>query len=266
MRFFRMVVIICILLFLYSASIFAVSKEGNWESLDHISDQALLMVKQERYEEAEQFLSHFSNEFLKVNLKNRPYSMGELQIITDAHNHALEAVNSSSLDFGDKLRIVTQFRLVIDAIRSEHQPMWAEMEDSIMTTFSQMKQTVEIGDIQTYQQHLNAFLSKYEMIYPSLKVDITEEAVQRLDSHITFLDHYRDDDLNNSTRLKQLEQMEVDLTNLFDKMKEDDADPSLIWVMILTGSTIILSLTYVGWRKYIGDKQKKQSQRDYDDR
>lgn len=265
MKFFRMVVVICLILFLYSASIFAVSKEDDWESLDHLSDQALLMVKQERYKEAEKLLSIFSNEFLKVNLQNGPYSIDELQVIADTHNHALEAVNSSSLIFEDKLRVVTQFRFVIDAIRSEHQPMWAEMEDSIMTTFSQMKQTVEVGDIQTYQQHLNTFLTKYELIYPSLKVDITADAMERLDSHITSLDHFRNEDLNSSTRLKQLEQMEVDLKNLFDNIEQDEADPSLIWVMILTGSAIILSLTYVGWRKYIGDKQKRKSQRDYEE-
>ena len=38
-------------------------------------------------------------------------------------------------------------------------------------------------------------------------------------------------------------------------MDEDEADPSLWWVIISTGSIIILTLSYVGWRKYQGEKE-----------
>lgn len=41
-------------------------------------------------------------------------------------------------------------------------------------------------------------------------------------------------------------------------MDEDEADPSLWWVIISTGSIIIATLSYVGWRKYNGDKEMKK--------
>lgn len=235
----------------------------NWDKLDELSGQALMMVKQERYEEAKQLLQQFSNEFLMVNIQNRSFSMDELRIITVTHNSAVEAVTSTSLSVEERIRKVTQFRLVIDAISSEYQPLWTEMEDSIMTTFSAMKQTLlEDGDNKSYQHQLNLFLSKYEIIQPSIKVDIPADKIQKIDSHINFLDSYREEELKKSTRLQQMEQMEIDLKQLFDKMTEDDADPSLIWVMISTGSVIILTLSYVAWRKYKGDKQKKLPKRE----
>ncbi len=251
---------------IHPISIFAASNEENWEKLDQISDQALQMVKHERYKDAKQLLTHFSNEFLRMNQREQSYSMDELRVITVTHNAALEAVNSTSLSFEERINKVTQFRLVIDALRSEHQPMWTEMEDSIMTTFSQMKQTIEEGDNENYNQLLTIFLSKYNVIHPSIKVDITPEDVQKIDSHIAFLDTYRNEELKTTTRMQQLDEMELELNNLFERMTEDDADPSLIWVMISTGGAIILTLIYVGWRKYKGDKQKRQTQRDYEDR
>lgn len=265
MRVLRILCVITIVIFIFPGTIYGTS-HNHWDKLDQISDEALLIVKQERYKEAKQLLTHFSNEFIKISLHDRPYSMDELRIITTTHNNALESLHSSSLTFEDKLQRVTQFRLVIDAIRSEHQPMWSEMEHSIMTTFNQMKETVQKGDSKSYQQHLNVFLNKYETIHPSIKVDIAPETIRKLDSHISFLDHYRHEKLKNTTRLQQMEQMEYDLKALFDKMTEDDADPSLIWVMISIGSVIILTLSYVGWRKYKGDKPRRTPKRENDER
>jgi len=236
-----------------------------WEKLDQISDQALQLAKQERYDESKQLLDFFSKEFLKLNHLDHNYSMDELRVITVTHNDALEAIQASSLPFEDRVKKVIQFRLVIDAIRSEHQPLWTEMENSIMTTFNQMKETVMQGDDDSYQQQLNSFLNKYELIHPSIKIDISPTTVQKMDSHIKFLDSYRDEALKASTRIQQMEQMELDLQSLFDDMTEDDADPSLIWVMISTGSVIILTLSYVGWRKYKGHKQKGQTQHDFEE-
>ncbi|MEH7380770.1 sporulation protein YpjB [Bacillus sp. JJ1533] len=266
MKIFRIICIICFIVLIHPISIIATSNEENWEKLDEISDQALQMVKQERYKDAKQILTHFSNEFLRMNQREESFSMDELRIITLTHESAIEAVSSDSLSFEEKINRVTQFRLVVDAMRSEHQPMWTELEDSIMTTFGQMKETVEEGDNETFNNLLTAFLSKYNMIHPSITVDITPQDVQKIDSHIAFLDTYRHENLKSATRMQQLEQMELDLKNMFERMTEDDADPSLIWVMISTGGAIILTLIYVGWRKYKGDKQKRQKQREHEER
>jgi sporulation protein YpjB len=49
-------------------------------------------------------------------------------------------------------------------------------------------------------------------------------------------------------------------------MDQDQADPSLWWVIISTGSIIIMTLSYVGWRKYKGDKDiQKDQRREYKD-
>ena len=63
----------------------------------------------------------------------------------------------------------------------------------------------------------------------------------------------------------ELDALQYDLKNIFENMEEDEADPSLWWVIISTGSIIILTLSYVGWKKYKGDKEAKKSPEKQDD-
>jgi len=229
------------------------------EELDNISDQALQMVKLHRYEDANRLLDHFSEEFLLVTGNERPFTMDELRIITVAHDEAVEAVANADLGHAERMNRVTKFRLVIDAIASTHQPLWTEMEGPIMTVFNDMKTAAYEGDNDQFHSNLNSFLSLYNVIYPSIKIDINPERIQRVDAKVSFIDQYRPQVLQEASSKEELEMLESDLQNIFDDMTEDEADPSLWWVMISTGSIIILTLSYVGWRKYRGDNDKKRN-------
>lgn len=226
------------------------------EKLDQISDDALQMVKMERYKDANRLLHHFSEEFLEVTGSGRPFSMDELRIITVAHDEAAMAAGSPDMVHGERMNRVTKFRLVMDAIASNHQPLWAEMEGPIMTVFNGVKKAAYEGDNDQFHSNLNSFLSLYNVIYPSMKVDITPERIQKIDAKVSFIDQYRPRVLSEAASQEELEILESDLQTIFDEMTEDEADPSLWWVIISTGSIIILTLSYVGWRKYKGDKEE----------
>lgn len=237
--------------------------DRSFGELNDLSDHALRLTKQERFGEAKQLLEHFSDEFVKVSIQNRQFSMDELRIITMSHKSALEAVTSSSLALEERIRRVTQFRLAIDAVHSENQPLWAEMEPSVMASFKELKQTALESEAEGYQTRLQNFLEKYEMLLPSVRVDVKPEYVQRMEAHINFLTEMDAEEVDGKNKKNQLELMEKDLKELFNKLNRDETDPSLLWVMITTGSIIILTLSYVGWKKYRGDKNKRvSSQRD----
>lgn len=228
------------------------------EELDDISDEALQMVKLHRYEDANRLLKHFSEEFLTVTGNGRPFSMDELRIITVAHGEAIEAVANAEIGHNERMNRVTKFRLVIDAIASTHQPLWTEMEGPIMTVFNNVKTAAYEGDNDQFHSNLNSFLSLYNVIHPSMKIDINPERIQKIDAKVSFIDQYRPQVLSEASSQEELEALESDLQTIFDDMTEDEADPSLWWVMISTGSIIILTLSYVGWRKYKGDNEKSK--------
>jgi sporulation protein YpjB len=232
--------------------------------LDRISDDALQMVKLNRFDDAKKLLEYFSKQFGSLTKRGQSFSMDELRIVTISHNDALEAVTSPSLDQPERINRMTKFRLVIDAVASTHQPLWTEMEDTIMSAFHQVQEAASSGDSIGFHEKFNTFLALYEMVYPSIKIDIPANRVQALDARIDFIDEYRPQMLEQATNQKELQALEVDLESIFDEMTEDEADPSLWWVMISTGSIIIMTLSYVGWKKYKGDKEKtKDFKREY---
>jgi sporulation protein YpjB len=170
----------------------------------------------------------------------------------------MEAAASPDMKYEERINKLTKFRLVIDAIATSHRPLWTEMEDQIMTVFHQAKEAAVNSDSAGFYSKFNHFLSLYNIIYPSMKVDVNAETIQKIDARIHFIDDYRSQIISDSKSQKELDGLDSDLKNLFENMDDDEADPSLWWVIISTGSIIIATLSYVGWRKYKGDKEMKK--------
>ncbi|WP_172250605.1 sporulation protein YpjB [Bacillus haikouensis] len=228
--------------------------------LDDIADQALQMTKAGKYEEAKHLLNQFSEEFTAASM-HQSFSMDELRIMTISHNLALETINQTNAGIEQKVNAVTRFRLVMDALSSHYQPLWVEMEDPLMEAFNGVKTAAEIGNSEQYHTELNLFLSKYNIIQPSIKLDIPVDQAQALDARISYLDNYRQKVLESTDAMAELTTLQTDLEHLFENKKEDEADPSLWWVIISTGSIIVSTLSYVGWRKYKGRGEAPSSER-----
>ncbi|MGF2616853.1 sporulation protein YpjB [Rossellomorea vietnamensis] len=263
MKLFRSVFIALILLVI-CIPVQSSAEETSFKELDNIADEALQMTKSGRFDEAKQLLQYFSDKFSEANARNRSFSMDELRILTVAHEGALQSLAGTSESMEQRIDSVITFRLVVDAISSQHQPMWTEMEKPIMSAFQQVQTAANEGDAQEYHSTLNQFLTKYSIIQPSIKLDIPVEKVQELDSRITFIDRYRSESGNSVETLNELNTLEDDLEDLFDGLTEDEADPSLWWMITTTGSIIILTLSYVGWRKYKGESEQTRSERQKD--
>jgi sporulation protein YpjB len=124
-----------------------------------------------------------------------------------------------------------------------------------------VKTAAESGNSKQYHMELNMFLAKYNIIQPSIKLDIPVDQAQALDARISYLDHYRQQVLESTEAMAELSTLQTDLEHLFENKKEDEADPSLWWVIISTGSIIVSTLSYVGWRKYRGQEEARTSER-----
>ncbi|MGG1675154.1 sporulation protein YpjB [Neobacillus sp. NRS-1170] len=258
-------VILAIIMMLTPISVQA-KQQSPMEKLDDISDEALQMVKFHRYEDAKKLLDYFSDQFTSITGNEQPLTMDEVRIVHTSHDEAMEAAVSPNMKYEERINKLTKFRLVIDAIATSHQPLWTEMEDQIMTAFHQAKDAALNGDSAHFHSNFNSFLSLYNVIYPSMKIDVPVENIQRIDARINFIDEYRSQVVKDHKSRQELDALDTDLKNLFANLEEDEADPSLWWVIISTGSIIIMTLSYVGWRKYQGEKgMKKDRSRDLKD-
>jgi len=176
--------------------------------------------------------------------------------ITVTHEKALKTITASTLPAEERIDQVAQFRLVIDAIRSDYQPIWTEMEQAVMGALQQLEDAVKKGDNNHFPTALAKFLHEYEIIEPSVKIDVTPERAKKVDTDIANLQTEQFQALPQAKQIEILAQTKADVEALFADVKKDEADPSLWWVMISTGGIIVATLTYVGFRKYRGEKQK----------
>ena len=251
------VMIICFLLLPYT--VFSAEETSPIDQLNYLSDEALQLTKSHRYEDAKKILETFSDKFSTVTISDPNFTMDELRIVTIAHNEAVEATTNAAMDPDERINRVTKLRLVIDAISSTKQPLWTQMKEPMLTVFNEVKTAALNGKREVFNDRLNAFLALYEVVYPSMKIDVSSERIQKLDTRINFVDQYRVEILNDIDARQELLVLESELQTIFDGLTEDEADPSLWWVIISTGSIIILTLSYVGWRKYRGEHEKSKN-------
>ncbi|WP_209122613.1 sporulation protein YpjB [Alkalihalobacillus sp. BA299] len=255
MRSFLLIIISILILSMPSYS-YATEHKEYWSSLNDTSDKVLQLVKQEKYEEAKQLLDYFSKQFLSIDHQQSSLSMSDLQIITKSFERAMESVTAVSMNHVERVRLATEFRLVVDALASPHHPLWLSSEQSIMKSLNELKGTMQQKDAQAFRHKVNEFLRLYQMIRPALLVSVEGEQVQKIESLVQFMDRYGTDMIHDTSMQKQLFVMEKEFQNLYQQVKEDSADPSLIWVMLTIGGMIIMSLSYVGWKKYRAEKRR----------
>ncbi|TYR79922.1 sporulation protein YpjB [Priestia megaterium] len=255
------IIIILLLVFFGFTTVVNASNNKQWEKLNRLADETLSLVQQEKYDEAKEVFEQFSDEFSSPNIHSLNISAEDIQILTITYEQVERALIRPESNPEEKLQKAIQFRLLVDALNSEHQPLWTEMEGRVLTTFKEMKSSISQGETSEYKAGLQQFLQEYDTILPSAKVDVLPAYMERVDEHVNLLRNQSQVEQINAQKLVQIEQ---DLKAFFENIKEDETDPSVIWVMITTGSIIILTLLYVGFRKYGADKRKR-SERERND-
>lgn len=260
----KIVFIVMVWMMVPHASVFG-QTSSSLTQLDALSDKALEMTKMKRYEDSENMLTYFSELFLQMTAEEPIFDMDELRIITVAHNGALAAIQDDSMTSTEKMHAVTKFRLVMDAVKSTHQPMWTNLANPMLETFSQTEEAVRRQNIEQFQKELSVLLAQYEMIYPSLQVDLSTETIQQLDTRMQVINQSQMEMMTDAAAQQELVALQSDLKSIFEGMEEDEADPSLWWVIISTGGIIFTTLSYVGWKKYLGSQQERKARKKQDD-
>ncbi|WP_316569800.1 sporulation protein YpjB [Neobacillus sp. YIM B06451] len=244
-----------LLIVLFPVQVLADSQPAGIEQLDTLSDDAFQMVKNQRYEDAKKLLNYFSEQLQSMSPGLIPFSADEARIVSMSRDEALDAVASPTLEYSEKVNKVTRFRLVMDALATSRDPLWTELEDQVMGAFSGAKKAAFDGEPMAFHANVNSFLSLYDLIYPSMKIDIQANSMKKLDAKVDFLSAFSPSKPASESERAELDELEASLQNIFAGIEEDEADPSIWWVIISTGGIIILTLSYVGWRKYKADRE-----------
>lgn len=254
----KILILLCLFIFVLNSNVYAQKDidQTEWRQLNQTADKVLQLVKEEKYDEAKQLLDYFSKQFLAIRYDNQDLSMTQLRLITTGYEKAMAAVTSANASHEERVISVSEFRLVIDALVSEHHPLWCNTETQVLNYFAKMREAIESGDNNSFQHHFNGFLKRYGMIRSAIMIDLLPHQFQRIDSHVKYVERYRTTIVKDEDKAKHLLIMEDDFKKLYKGFEEDQADPSLWWVIFSIGGTILLSLFYTGYKKYKAEKSK----------
>ena len=61
------------------------------------------------------------------------------------------------------------------------------MKEPMLTVFSQVKTAALNGEREVFNEKLNSCLALYEVVYPSMKIDVSSERIQKLNTRSTLL-------------------------------------------------------------------------------
>jgi sporulation protein YpjB len=86
-------------------------------------------------------------------------------------------------------------------------------------------------------------------------MDLPDEKVAALDEHLDFMDAQRMTLLDNEQEQQRFQAAAADFESVF-RSEEDETGPSIFWLIFSIGGIIFSTLSYVGWRKYNGEKEK----------
>jgi len=258
LRKIRSIFIVIVMLFLPMTVVHGEeqSYEQKLRQLNQLTDSILLLIQEDKLVEAKELLQHVSKEFLLIPNEQSKLTMTELQVVTFVYDRAYSAVQSVSMAKEERLQRITEFRLVLDALSDVKQPLWKQSEQLLKTHLQHLKEATYKQNKQEQQLALNQFIRRFEMIRPALLIDLKGEVFTKLDSKIKYLDYQRSSLPPQTELLKFLEQLDADLTIVFQTNVEDGIDMSLFWVILSIGGTIVIALTYAGWKKYKGEKAK----------
>ncbi len=241
------------------------SDDKQAEQLNKLADQALMLARQGRYGESRRILDHFSDRFMDDPSASGRFDMYELKVAVTAQQQAMDALTRVQFPHEERVQAVTQFRFVVDALYSEHQPLWMKMKGTILGDLQELKAAAIKEDHQQYQQRLNHFIADYTVIHPALSLDRPGDDVQVLHSYITHLENERMTDTLYQEKISQLADLEASLAGLFSEPERDNADPSLFAVIYSIGGVILSALFYAGWKKYRAERNRRPHRRKSND-
>ncbi|MBO9128229.1 sporulation protein YpjB [Bacillus sp. 165] len=230
---------------------------AGWTDLNGLLDETLQFVKQKEYEKAQKLLEYFAEQFKDYNKEDKLASPEDIRAISVAFDKAFTAIQNEDMSENEKWEDILALRLVIDAEQAKLQPLWMDREQAVMKPFDRMETAMKQENDEEFQYELNLFLNELSIIYPSLTIDLPHEELHRLNAHVSYLEEFRNLISQSPQAQGQVEVMKEDLQRIFSN-PTDKYQPSLMWVMNTTATIILITLTYVGWRKYKGDREKKR--------
>ncbi|WP_010273804.1 sporulation protein YpjB [Paenibacillus senegalensis] len=213
-------------------------------------------------------LNQFSEELLTLPFAEISTLEG-MKAVTDAVDEAKRTLVSANLSPQKALEVSVKIRLLADAMTHPHEPMWVQFYPRMKTEHRTMETAYKKQELESAQSAVKLWEASYLTIRPSLLVSRDPEAVNKLDSLLTFIkNRSAEANVPYEEILNALQALQQGIDEIFYKQQDQTAylpmhggGEPYIW-SIGVGSIILTVLTFVAWRMFHSDKRFAKVPRD----
>lgn len=108
------------------------------QELTELSDSIFQLTRQAKYDEALQVALYVEKTFKAENWRGT-LTNTQIRQITLGYQDMIKGLPQEELNEREKLRYASQFRMLLDAIQSDSEPLWGSLEKPIMGSFPTLK-------------------------------------------------------------------------------------------------------------------------------
>ncbi|MDQ0205938.1 sporulation protein YpjB [Alkalicoccobacillus murimartini] len=253
---FLMVVIVSVLCLFWPHEVIG-QKDHSGSDVNQTADLVLQLTKQGDFAEANQLLESITYTWEEQSTNMQPFftTEAEQSVLLTLHQAKL-ALQSSDMEESERIDRVTSFRLTLDAVTNDSQPLWLFSETSLLKAADELGEAALLETPEGFYYQLNEINRQYQVIRPAVTIQATSDLYlldQQLDVFLSSKEQ-----VDSNVRAAYAVQLKEDIETMYEDYNKDEADPSLFWIMFTIGGMILFSLSYVGWRKYRASQVKER--------
>ncbi|GAK06670.1 transmembrane [Geomicrobium sp. JCM 19038] len=239
------------------ATIAAEDDREEWVHLHVQAEDVLRDVTEKRYEQARKTLKEMSKPITDADYSAVSLDIHDLSILVTSYERMEQALTSTSLPHEERVREAHRFFYLINAVIHPVEPKWLETRDDVLGQLEDVRKAVERDDSVLFQRLWNEWTLEFHKVQAAMMLRKTPSEQEELRSLLQFMTDHRHRLVEGDEAEPFFKALVFEITRLYN-MEEKENDPSLISVIIMVGSAIVASLTYVGVRKYKGQKDRER--------
>ena len=256
----RVALIVTLLFFALSwLGVFASdAEEQAKEQFQHWTKQAEAihkLVQEERFAEAREQLTRFAKDFSRSKLVKQELTAAQIDALSECLMDADRELTRVAVDRKKVNFSILRMRLAFDALSHENQPLWLQYQDVLQEILTDLQAGIMEKDSIQMGTSVNRLVETFKLIQPALMMDRDATIVNKVE---TLIKKVHSEARRPETLQGNIKQLEPALKQLFldsQRVLSAPATPPPMEAFLWIGGWITAVLTYVGWRKYEGDRK-----------
>lgn len=232
-------------------------KQAKWQKLNQLAEAALLFAKKQEFAASKKSINDLAAHFIRIEIGEYVDRIEQAQILLDSIVQAKNTLNPIEPNQEQVERKIWRLRLALDAVSHKKQPLWINYYPTLAKTINEVMYSLEHNKRDRFYHLLNQLSAQFEMVRPAMIVSHPPGVVEKLDSQLSYLQTNKGELWQNKDQAMQMmKAIERQLKTAFFQ-KVDNSLQSLLFIILGIGTLICSVLSYVAWRKYKGERERK---------